>query len=163
MRGILVAGIAIAFLSGCGSGANSTPSSPPDSGPVYRPVTDVKQTMEWILDPAVDVIWDSAGAIITAEGETDLAPTTDEGWEQVRNSAAVVAETGNLLMIPGRTAGPNWVGYAQALTVAGKAAMAAAEAHDADALFDAGGQLYQVCLACHAQYLVPLEEVRSAP
>ena len=48
--------------------------------------------MLWILDPAADVIWDSAGAIITAEGETDLSPTTDEGWEHVRNSAAVLTE-----------------------------------------------------------------------
>ena len=118
--------------------------------------------MEWILDPAADVIWDSAGFVITAEGETDLAPTTDEGWEHVRNNAAIVAETGNLLMMPGRTAGPAWVAYAQALTAAGKVAMAAADAHDADALFDAGGQLYQACRACHAQYMVPLEKARNA-
>ncbi len=118
--------------------------------------------MEWILDPAADVIWDSAGTIITAEGERDLAPTTDEGWDQVRSSAALVGETGNLLMMPGRASGPAWVAYAQGLTAAAEVAMAAAEARDADALFDAGGQLYQVCRACHEQYMVPLEEARSS-
>ena len=35
--------------------------------------------------------------------------------------------------------------------------MAAAEARDAAALFDAGGQVYQACRACHAQYMVLLE------
>ncbi len=118
--------------------------------------------MEWILDPAVDVIWESAGSIITAEGEADLAPTTDAGWQHVRNSAAVVAETGNLLIMPGRANGPDWIAYAQALIEAGEAAMVAAEARDADALFAAGGQLYQVCRGCHEQYLVPLEEARSS-
>ncbi len=119
--------------------------------------------MLWILDPAADVIWDSAGAIITADGETDLSPATDEGWQNVRNSAAVVAETGNLLMMPGRTNGPNWVSYSQALTAAGEAAMAAADARDAEALFDAGGAVYQVCQACHAEYLLPAEEAQNPP
>ena len=60
------------------------------------------------------------------------------------------------------SAGPDWVTYAQGLIEAGLVAMAAAEAHDAEALFDAGGQVYQACRACHEQYLVPLEEARSS-
>jgi uncharacterized protein YceK len=162
MPWILVAVFALVSSSGCGAVSSSTPPDPQNSAPAYRPVVDVKQTMEWILDPAADVIWDSAGWIITAEGETDLAPTTEEGWKQVRNGAAVVAETGNLLMMPGRAAGPDWIAYAQGLTAAGEVAMAAAEARDAEALFDAGGQLYQVCRACHDRYLLPLEEGRSS-
>jgi hypothetical protein len=119
--------------------------------------------MEWILDPAADVIWDSAGVIITAEGERDLSPKTEAGWTRVRNSAAVVAEAGNLLMMPGRAAGPDWIAYAEALVAAGENAIAATEVHDADALFDAGGEIYQACRSCHAQFMVPLEEARSAP
>jgi cytochrome c556 len=63
-------------------------------------------------------------------------------------------------MMPGRASGPDWVAYSQELTVAAQAAMAAADARDADALFDAGGQLYQACRACHDQYMVPLLEAR---
>ena len=121
----------------------------------FRSATNVQQTMAWILDPATDVIWESAGTIVTAEGETDLAPTTEAAWENVRNQAAVVAESGNLLMLPDRTSGPAWNAYAQALVAAGRSAMGAAEARDADALFDAGGQLYVVCRGCHAQFLIP--------
>ena len=160
---LILAAILALVVSGCDPGESRTSPKVADSAPDFRPVADVKQTMNWILHPAAEVIWDSAGAIITAEGETDLAPTTDEGWELVRNGAAVVAEAGNLLMMPGRAAGPDWVAYAQELTVAGEVVMAAAAARDADALFDAGGQLYQVCRACHEVYMVPLEQARNAP
>ena len=85
---------------------------------------------------------------------------TDDEYKEAK--AAVIAESGNLLMMPGRSAGPEWVGYAQALTESGVVAMAAAEARNADALFDAGGQVYQACRACHEQYLVPLQEARNA-
>ena len=64
-------------------------------------------------------------------------------------------------MLPGRTSGPAWNAYAQALIAAGRLAMAAAEARDADALFDAGGQLYVVCRGCHAQFLISAEEARE--
>ena len=154
--------LALVLASGCDPGGNRTSPSEPQPAPAYRPVVNLRQTMEWILDPAADVLWDSAGFIITAEGETDLAPTMDEGWARVRNSAAVVAETGNLLLMPGRSAGTDWVAFAQGLTGAGEVAMAAAEARDATALFDAGGQVYQACRACHEQYLVPLEEARKS-
>ena len=143
---------------------DSAPSSLPAEVKPYRSVADVQETMLWILEPATDVIWDSAGAVITAEGEKDLSPTTDAGWENVRSHAAVVAESGNLLMLPGRSRGPAWDAYAQALIIAGEVAMAAADAKDADALFDAGGQLYGVCRACHTQFHItpkqPWEEAR---
>lgn len=158
----VLAVFALAGFAGCDSGGKPARLSPPEPARSYRFVADVRQTMEWIVDPAADVIWGSAGAIVTADGETDLAPTTDSEWEQVRNSAVIMAEAGNLLMMPGRALGPDWVAHAQALTLAGQAAMAAAQARDADALFAAGGQLYEVCRACHEQYLVPLEEARRA-
>jgi hypothetical protein len=108
--------------------------------------------MQWIIEPAADEIWDSAGTIITAEGRTELAPTTDAGWDDVRKHAAILAEAANLLMLPGRAAGPDWIAYAQGLRTTARQALAAAEARDADALFEAGGQIYQACVACHAQY-----------
>ncbi len=166
MLRILGTVLALALVWACDSGGTPTPTqtqtSTPDPAPPYRSVANVRQTMLWILDPAADLIWDSAGFIITAEGETDLSPTTDEGWERVRNGAAMVAESGNLLMMPGRAGGPEWVAYSQQLTAAAEVAMAAADARDADALFDAGGQVYQACRACHDQYMVPLLEARAS-
>ena len=120
----------------------------------FLPVTDVHHTMELILDPAADVIWSSAGTIITEEGSRELAPTTDEGWHVVEQNAAVIAESGNLLMMPGRSGGADWDEYSRGLIDAGSLAMKAALDQDPDALFDAGGRIYQVCLACHNQYWV---------
>jgi hypothetical protein len=136
----------------------STRSAPE---PPYQAIADVQQTMAWILLPSADVIWDSAGTIITAEGRTELAPTSDAGWENVRNHAAIVAETGNLLMMPGRAQGAEWIAHAQGLHATGRQAMRAAEAQDADALFEAGGQIYQACVACHARYWVPADEAAA--
>jgi hypothetical protein len=132
-------------LAACGKQAPATPQ--------YQVVTDVRHTMELIIDPAADLIWDSAGSVITAAGEQDLAPATPEDWAKVAAAAAVLTESGNLLMMPGRSAGPDWDEYSSALITTGKLAMAAAEQQDANALFDAGGSIYQVCLACHNQYM----------
>ena len=95
----LSVGLALVLLSGCDSAGRSAPAMEPAPAPPYRAVANLKQTMEQILDPAADVIWDSAGFIITAEGEPDLAPTTDQGWEHVRNSAPRCSKTAGLTSI----------------------------------------------------------------
>ncbi len=121
----------------------------------YQATASMHDFMYWVLEPAADGIWDSAGFILTAEGEQALQPTTPAGWEAVRNSATVVAEAGNLLMMPGYRADEgDWIEYSQGLIRTGLQARAAAEAQDADALFDAGGAIYNVCRACHNRYVV---------
>ena len=72
--------------------------------------------------------------------------------------ATVVAEGGNLMMMPGLTNGEaDWNEYAQGLTRAALLAKSAAEAQDADALFAAGGAIYNVCRACHNKYMEQYE------
>ncbi len=142
--------IAVALLL-CACGKEKPPVS-------LTPVIDTHQMMVWILDPAADFIWASAGAIITAEGEQDLSPTTDEGWDEVARHAATLAESGNLLMLPGRSLGEDWEEYSHGLISASKQALKAATSQDSEALFDAGGRIYQVCLACHSQYLIEIDE-----
>jgi hypothetical protein len=142
--GFSAAGLALA-LSAC-----QQQDAPP---PVpFTLSADIQQSMLWILEPAADVIWDSAGFVIDESGETDLSPTSEDGWNKVLYAAATLSESGNLLMLPGRSAGDDWNEYARGLVEAGKRARDAAEARDAEALFDAGGQVYQVCRACHNQY-----------
>lgn len=118
-------------------------------------VGDMHDTMTWVLDPAADVIWGSAGFVLTAEGERDLTPTTEDGWNRVRHSAAVVAESGNLLLMPHLAPETNadaWNEFAHGMTRVAKEAMAAVDGKDSDALFETGGHLYNVCLACHQAY-----------
>ena len=112
------------------------------------------QMMTSYLEPSADKIWGSAGFIITEDGEVDLRPTTEEGWLSVINAATVVAEGGNLLLIDGYS--PNesdWDAYSKGLTLAALKARQAAQNEDADALFEAGGEIYNVCRACHNRYI----------
>ena len=150
-RALLLAISLVTLLGGC---ERPPPSSPEQAAQPYRVTTDIQQTMMWILEPAADVIWDSAGTIITAKGHQELAPTTDEGWHKVVHAAATLTEAGNLLMLPGRAVGDDWIEYSQGLVDAGKLALQAAREQDSDALFDAGGRVYEVCRACHNQYWI---------
>jgi putative intracellular protease/amidase len=138
-------------LCGC-SGDSEQPLKTQPSGSVY-------QMMTHYLEPAADKIWDSAGFVITVDGEVDLQPTTAEGWFAVEHAATVVAEGGNLLMLEGYAAdGADWVEYSQGLSRAALKARAAAEQQDADALFAAGGEIYSVCKACHNRYMNEMAE-----
>ena len=119
---------------------------------------DVLGIMEHVLYPSAAIVWRNAGFVITSEGEEDLSPTTEEGWHNVEDHAAMVMETANLLLLPGR--GPEeaeWRAFSKDLVRTGKLAFDAAHNRDAKALFDAGGEMYQTCLACHNQYLIKHE------
>jgi hypothetical protein len=162
---LLMAATLGVLLSACTEQAPPTDSKQTPQSVAQQPyqvVTNIHQTMAWILDPAADVIWGSAGTIITAQGSEELAPTTDEGWAEVVNAAAVLTEAGNLLMMPGRAAGDDWIEYSRGLVDAGQLALQAAQAQDSDALFDAGGRIFQVCKACHAQYWVETDETEES-
>lgn len=138
-------------LVGCSSGSEQAVKIQP-TGSVY-------QMMTHYLEPAADKIWGSAGFVITADGEVDLQPTTDDGWFAVEHAATVVAEGGNLLMLEGYAVDrDDWVEYAQGLSRAALKARTAAEQQDADLLFAAGGEVYSVCKACHNRYINEMAE-----
>jgi hypothetical protein len=136
--------IVCAFLgAGC-----SGPAPPP-----FHPVVDLKQLMKSVLDPAADEYWDAVGYVIDEKGTTEIAPTTMEEWDHVRDHAVVVAETGNLLMMfPRAKDGGEWMTFSRELVDAGLRAMRAAEARDKQAVFDMGGEVYDVCTRCHEKY-----------
>ena len=140
--------ILVGLIAGCTDGPKIQPAP-------FEPVLEMHELMTAVLDPATDVIWGAAGSVITSDGEQDLAPVDDAGWQLVFNAAAVVTETGNLLMLPGRAEdNGDWLEYSAALIATGKEAMAAAAAKDSQAVFDVGGKLYLVCVACHQSYVI---------
>ena len=148
--------LAALLMAGCGQEA------PPP--PATAPVGDMKQTMDWVLDPAADTIWGSAGFVITVDGETDLAPRSDEDWARVKHAAWVIAESGNLLMMPGLDRDEaDWREFSRALTDMGEQAIRIADEQDVEALFEIGGHLYNVCVACHQVYARPEGSQEPAP
>ena len=135
------------LLFGCAT-ASYAPAAPP-----FRTVASVKQLMEWVIDPAADIIWDSVKSVSTDAGTKEFAPHTDAEWATVRNATVVVAESGNLLMIESRARdGKEWMSAARRLTIAADIGRKAAESRNADALFAAGGDIYEACSGCHRRY-----------
>ena len=112
--------------------------------------------MESTIHPAAEVLFDSVGTIISTEGVEEIAPKNEQEWAHVRHNALTLAESGNLLMIGDRPANrPDWIRMSQALIDAGVQALKAAEAKNAEALFDAGGRVYETCQSCHDKYWKP--------
>ena len=149
-----------ALLAGC-------VAQSPDDGQTYSAVADVSQLMSTILEPAADHYWDAVGWIDEAAGTTEIAPRTEEEWAAVRNAAFVIAESGNLLLMPERVVDdPAWVPMAQALVEVGRQAIEAAEFREPIEVFNVGAEVYFVCTNCHARFAVetlPPADERAAP
>lgn len=119
----------------------------------FRPIADVKQLMHGVIDPAADALWASVGTILTVEGVEEIFPKTDEEWAAVRNSALIITESGNLLMMGNRVQdGETWIEMSQAMIEAGQVALKAIDAKDVAAVFTAGGVVYETCRNCHSLY-----------
>jgi hypothetical protein len=150
MRGILfLVSLSGIGLSGCGAPV------PPPSAPAtpFKTVADMKQLMNWVIDPAAQVVWKSVGTIVD-EQTHEFAPSTDEEWARVHNAAATLAESGNLLMMEGRARNrADWMMKSRRLIDMANDARKAAAAKDAEALFVAGGLVYEACSDCHAHYM----------
>lgn len=122
----------------------------------YNTSLPMNELMAHVVDPASFAYWRGSGTEITKTGAKDLSPTTEEGWTLLENGAAILIEAGNMLQLPGRAQAPeaDWNRYAQELTARAIVAKAAAEKHDKQAVFDAGGRLYETCTSCHKQYVI---------
>ena len=126
-----------------------------ESDAEYDLVTDVQGLMLTVLEPAAETYWDAVGAILDTTGAYEFEPETAEEWEQVRHAAYVIAESGNLLMMQGRALDRGaWMAFSRDLVDVGRDAIAAAEAMDPEAVFDAGAEVYFVCSECHASYAI---------
>lgn len=66
----------------------------------------IKELMHGIIDPSADAIWDSVSFDITAAGVVETVPRTNEEWYAVRRHALILAESANLLRVPGRKVAP---------------------------------------------------------
>lgn len=126
------------------------------------PMTEV---MGHVVDPAAFLYWNNSGSVITAEGEKDRYPTTDEGWDVLVTGASTLVEAGNMLQLPHHVREPaaDWNRHAQMLSARAMTARAAAEKHDKQAVFDEGGRLYEACVACHEQFIIEPELKANGP
>src|SRR5437867_1008800 len=100
----------------------AAPAAPAPAKPVPKAtLLSVKDVMRHIVNPAAETYWAHSGEVDDEKGANDRVPTAQADWNINIDTAAAIAESGNLLMMDGRARDPNgpWMKYAQALNAAG--------------------------------------------
>lgn len=160
MKAYVTVAACAALLAACSPPKKAEPVTAVAAAAKFNTDLTMEEFMGHVVDPAAFAYWAGSGTEETAKGVRDLSPTTDEGWEKLENAAAIVAEAGNLMQLPGRerrlpgVPDSDWYKHAQDLTRVAMIAKAAAEKHDKDAVFKAGADLYSECTACHEKYVI---------
>ena len=144
------------FISGIAfvvAGARTTRLAPRAAVTVITPVASIKQIMNGIVSPASTVIYEAVGTTVTAKGTEERAPRNDKEWAVVGNSAAALAESGNLLLMGDRAVDhADWTKMARELVDASKLALEAAAGKSTDGILAAGGAINDTCDKCHEKY-----------
>lgn len=114
---------------------------------------DSPEATDTVKDVMVTMIMPSSDAIFGAAYE----PPTDDGqWMALQENAAMLVESGKLLMT-GERARDNttWMELARELVVQAEVSLNAAESRNADALLNVSDPLYLACETCHERCLLP--------
>jgi cytochrome c556 len=139
---ITTIGSALLLSSSFVSAARTQLATPAHSP--FKVVASVQQVMTVITIPSSDVVFGAAAD----------TPKTDSAWQTIQNNSLVLAESGNLLMMPGRAKDNlEWVKQSQAMIDAAMIAFNAAATRNADKLADAGDKIYSTCESCHDKYM----------
>ena len=162
----------VASVSGCmqsPSGTSAqTPANDPPANAQSAPVMTVNQLMHGILFPLGNTVF-YAQADDPAAISRDPMPSSSPnpltglygGWQAVENSALSLAESADLLLIPGRMCSngeivnvedADWIRFVDDYRDKSIAAYEAALTKNQDAMVDASGYLSESCLACHRVY-----------
>ena len=176
VRGVLKAVVVVAgggLLLGVGARLSAQSSGD------FLPQSTIIELMDSIVMPSAQVVWDAVAYEVSAAGETVTGPKTDEDWQKIRWSAVELAESANLLMVPGRAvnlpgavAGEGelapaaiaeliekqraaWIGYAHVLHEAAMESVRAIDAKDTEGVSNAGGTIDAACESCHRQFWYP--------
>ena len=124
--------------------------------------------MRGIVFPASNVIFaaqDKNPADVKPAKDTATATDPLEsvygGWTAVENSGMALAESANLLTIPGRLCAngrpvplqnEDWKKFVQGLRDAGMSAYKAAQSKNQDMILEAAGNVVTACSDCHDKY-----------
>jgi hypothetical protein len=135
-------GFVVLVLNACLPAQPERPESPAQSS--FKPLASVQQIMTIMTIPASDAIFGAAGD----------PPKADGGWLTIQNNALMLAESGNLLMLPGRAQdNQEWLQQSLAMIDAARTAYDAAGARNGEKLAEAGDKIYATCETCHDKYM----------
>lgn len=112
-----------------------------------RPPTRNVGTMSELM---VRIIYPASDALFYIESRT---PKTDSEWGALEGQALMLAESANLLMMPGRARDQKeWMTYSRLMLDAAADALAAAKKRDVDGIVLVGERLLESCTGCHKGY-----------
>ena len=112
-----------------------------------RPPTRNVGTMS---DLMVKIIYPASDALFYIESRT---PKTDSEWTALEGQALMVAESANLLMMPGRARDQKqWMADAKLMLDVGAEAVAAAKEKNVEAIVALSDRLMESCTTCHKNY-----------
>ena len=173
MYGCCAALAALVWVAGVSAQAPSRGGARGARGAAAAPAAQVhgnmNQLMRGVLFPASNLVFAAQGddpAKIDTGGR-DAATATDPlrsvygGWTAVENAGITLAESANLLTLPGRVCSngkpapvgnADWVKWSQELRAVGMAAYKAAQAKNQDQILDVSDRLSTACANCHEKY-----------
>jgi hypothetical protein len=101
-------------------------------------------------DLMVKIIYPASDALFYIESRT---PKTDAEWTVLEGQALMVAESANLLMMPGRARDQQqWMADAKLMLDVGADALKFAKVKNAEAIAGLSDRLYESCTSCHKHY-----------
>ena len=152
------------------AGGLSLIAQTPSTNGAQQVHADLNQLMRGVLYPAANVVFsaqaDNPGDVKLIPGHdpamsTDPLTSTFGGWVAVENAALALAESANLLLIPGRscsngtpvpTKDPAWAMFVQEVRDASMKAYKAAQAKDQDKMIELSETLSTACAGCHRKW-----------
>jgi hypothetical protein len=166
MRNLFVVSMVSAVLASCNQG-----TAPAESAAAFtpQPHANLAQVMRGIPFTFSNIVFDAQAedpgaprkpADVTA-GATETFKNVYGGWQEVENSALALAESVNLLMIPGRfcengkpvpVQEETYRTAAEGLAAAGRAAYKAAQSKSMDAMLEVSETVSNACANCHEPY-----------
>jgi hypothetical protein len=131
------------FVCFLAAGAAQPAGQPPETTPATRVVGSMSDLMAKIIYPTSDAIF-----YITTR-----TPKNEMEWNELEGKALMLAESANLLTMPGRARDQDrWTKDTALLLDAGTAAFRAAKRRDVEALSGLNDALYTSCVSCHQHY-----------
>jgi cytochrome c556 len=97
----------------------------------------------------VHIIYPTSDAVFYISSRT---PTTDAEWAALQASTLTLAESANLLMMPGRTRPGQWDADSRMMLDAAWGAFKAAKEKNVEGVEAVSDQLYESCVSCHKAY-----------
>jgi hypothetical protein len=132
-----------------------------------RVESNLLQVMRGMLFPASNVVFAAQGdlSLFKQDIHPPLSPnpltSLFGGWEAVENASLTLAESANILLLPGRACAngnvapvqrPDWIEYTKLLRDAGQAAYKVAKTKNQDTMVDMSVVIADSCNACYRVY-----------